>query len=166
MSTPAPPVTALQDVASAKAWLARQPQANATQLQAALATEIARLNQGAATPAARLSILEFLREAVSFAQGECVKKFSGRALPLAPHEQFAYEASRTLWQLLGERAQGLYHLDSNSAEAWRFDELVLALKAHFVRDWQVEVTESYRHDQRLLGDEERMPPLSQRLVRP
>jgi hypothetical protein len=113
MSTPAPPVTALQDVASAKAWLARQPQANATQLQAALATEIARLNQGAATPAARLSILEFLREAVSFAQGECVKKFSGRALPLAPHEQFAYEASRTLWQLLGDG----YRLCLDAAEA-------------------------------------------------
>ncbi len=83
-----------------------------------------------------------------------------------PACSFMEDTAQALWQLLGERAKGLYHLDSNSAEAWRFDELVLALKAHFARDWQVEVTESYRHDQRLLGDEARMPPLSQRLTRP
>ena len=83
-----------------------------------------------------------------------------------PACSFMEDTAQALWQLLGERAQGLYHLDSNSAEAWRFDELALALKAHFARDWQVTVTESYRHDQRLLGDEARMPPLSQRLVRP
>lgn len=95
-----PPAAAFHDVPSAKAWLARQPQANASQLQAALAAEIGHLNQGTIAPAARLSILEFLREAVGFAQAECAKKFTGRALPLAPHEQSAFEASRTLWQLL------------------------------------------------------------------
>lgn len=100
MSTPFPPSAAFHDVPSAKAWLTRQPQANATQLQAALVAEIGHLNQSAAAPAVRLSILEFLREAVGFAQTECAKKFTGRALPLAPHEEAGLEASRTLWQLL------------------------------------------------------------------
>ena len=113
MSTPVPPVAEIHDVASAKAWLARQPQANPSQLQAALATEIGHINQGTTGPAMRLSILEFLREPVAFAQTECAKKFTGRALPLAPHEQTAYEASRTLWQLLGDG----YRLCLEAAEA-------------------------------------------------
>ena len=113
MSTLVPPSAAFQDVASAKAWLARQPQANASQLQAALAAEIGHLNQDSTAPATRLSILEFLREPVGFAQTECAKKFTGRALPLAPHEQSAYEASRTLWQLLGDG----YRLCLEAAEA-------------------------------------------------
>lgn len=37
------------------------------------------------------------------------------------------DTARALWQLLQERASGLYHLDSNAAEAWSFDELVRAL---------------------------------------
>lgn len=75
--------------------------------------EIGRLNQDATAPATRLSILEFLRDAVGFAQTECAKKFIGRALPLAPHEQSAYESSRTLWQLLGDG----YRLCLEAAEA-------------------------------------------------
>lgn len=113
MSTPFPPTAAFHDVPSAKAWLARQPQANASQLQAALVAEIGHLNQGNAAPAARLSILEFLREAVGFAQTECAKKFIGRSLPLAPHEQTAFETSRTLWQLLTDG----YRLCLEAAEA-------------------------------------------------
>lgn len=113
MSTVAPTTAAFHDVASAKAWLARQPQANASLLQAALGIEIGRLNQDPTAPATRLAILEFLREAVSFAQTECAKKFTNRPLPLAPHEQSAYEASRTLWQLLGDG----YRLCLEAAEA-------------------------------------------------
>jgi len=113
MSAPTLPSATVQDVASAKTWLAQQPQANASQLQAALATEIGHLNQSAMAPSTRLSILEFLREAVGFAQTECAKKFAGRALPLAPHEQSALEASRTLWQLLGDG----YRLCLEEAEA-------------------------------------------------
>lgn len=103
MSVPVAPGVAFSDVPSAKHWLSRQPQANPAQLQAALATEIGHLNRDSTiAPAMRLALLEFLREAVAYAQTECAKKFTGRALPLAPHEQAAFEASRTLWQLLGD----------------------------------------------------------------
>jgi dTDP-4-dehydrorhamnose reductase len=83
-----------------------------------------------------------------------------------PACSFMSDTAHALWQLLQERASGLYHLDSNAVEAWRFDELVLALARQFERPWQLEVTEAYRHDQRLLGHAERMPGLSQRLARP
>ncbi len=86
MSVPVAPGVAFSDVPSAKHWLSRQPQANPAQLQAALATEIGHLNRDSTiAPAMRLALLEFLREAVAYAQTECAKKFTGRALPLAPH---------------------------------------------------------------------------------
>ena len=82
-----------------------------------------------------------------------------------PACSFMVDTARALWQLLQERASGLYHLDSNAAEAWSFDELVRALADRFERDWQIEVTDDYRHDQRLLGHQHRIPTLSQRLTR-
>lgn len=43
------------------------------------------------------------------------------------------------------------HLDSNAEAALSFDHLVAALARRFGRqDWRIEVTEDYRHDQRLL----------------
>lgn len=103
MNHPITPTVAFTDVAGAKSWLSRQPQANPSQLQAALAAEIGHLNRDATVaPAVRLAILEFLREAVVYAQTECAKKFTGRALPLSAQELAAFEASRTLWQLLGD----------------------------------------------------------------
>ena len=80
-----------------------------------------------------------------------------------PACSFMDDTAAALWRLLREGARGLYHLDSNSEQAWRFDELVLALARRFERAWQIEVTESYRHDQRLLGHEALLPPLGARL---
>jgi len=82
-----------------------------------------------------------------------------------PACSFMDDTAHALWQLLQERASGLYHLDSNATEAWTFAELVQALAGQFDRDWRIEVHADYRHDQRLLGHPERMPALSQRLPR-
>lgn len=83
-----------------------------------------------------------------------------------PACSFMDDTAAALLQLLLERASGLFHLDSNAVEAWRFDELVTALARHFNRAWQIRVHDDYRHDQRLLGNEARMPALSRRLRRP
>ncbi|GAA4494173.1 sugar nucleotide-binding protein [Pseudaeromonas paramecii] len=81
-----------------------------------------------------------------------------------PACSFMADTAAGLWQLLQARAQGIHHLDSNAVCAWGFDTLVQALAQHFARSWQIRVTDEYRHDQRLLGSEAWLPPLSARLA--
>ena len=83
-----------------------------------------------------------------------------------PACSFMFDTADALWRLLEERSQGLYHLDSNAGEAWGFHEVARALANRYQRSWRIEVTERYRHDQRLLGHADRMPALSRRLERP
>ncbi len=60
--------------------------------------------------------------------------------------------------------RGVVHLDSNASEGHSFVALVRALKQRFSRgDWVVREHEDYRHDQRLIGGEKLIPPLSKRL---
>ena len=82
-----------------------------------------------------------------------------------PACSFMGDTAAALWQLLREDARGLHHLDSNAGEAWRFDEVAGALARRFARPWRIEVTDGYRHDQRLLGGQARMPGLGARLQR-
>lgn len=82
-----------------------------------------------------------------------------------PACSFMTDTAAALLSLLERRLPGVYHLDSNAEEAWRFDEVARALALAFGRDWRVEPDESYRHDQRLVGGTSRLPPLSARLPR-
>jgi dTDP-4-dehydrorhamnose reductase len=59
----------------------------------------------------------------------------------------------------------VHPLDSNGEEAWRFDELAVALGLEFGRGWRVVGHDDYRHDQRLVGGPSGLPPLSERLAR-
>ena len=55
-------------------------------------------------------------------------------------------------------------MDSNANEGHSFDSIAAAMKQAFARDpWVLRVNEDYRHDQRLLGGAELVPPLSARL---
>ncbi|HYC03811.1 MAG TPA: sugar nucleotide-binding protein [Azospirillaceae bacterium] len=80
-----------------------------------------------------------------------------------PATSFMADTAEALLDLMEAPAPGIHHLDSNAVEAHRFDAVARALARTFRRDWRVEVTDSYRHDQRLAGGEARMPPLSARL---
>ncbi|MCK9688644.1 sugar nucleotide-binding protein [Scleromatobacter humisilvae] len=83
-----------------------------------------------------------------------------------PACSFMADTCEALLALLTTRQAGTVHLDSNAAEAWRFDEIVMALKTRFARDWTVEVDGSaaaYAHDQRLVGGSATLPALSTRL---
>ncbi|BBO22340.1 MAG: hypothetical protein AMXMBFR31_06000 [Candidatus Desulfobacillus denitrificans] len=91
---------AFANARSCSDWLAAQPLANPTQAQALLLRQINLLNRFDIAPAERLKILELLRDPIAFAQAESARKFAGRPLPLAPPEQAAMDASRTLWQAL------------------------------------------------------------------
>lgn len=82
-----------------------------------------------------------------------------------PACSFMDDTARALLALIDARAAGLVHLDSNAHEGHDFDAIVRALAARFARaHWQVQTDDDYTHDQRLIGDEARMPPLAARLA--
>ncbi len=83
-----------------------------------------------------------------------------------PACSFIDDTCDALLDSVATRAGGTLHLDSNAAEAWRFDQVVTALKTRCARGWVVEVDrteQAYRHDQRLVGGAAALPPLSTRL---
>lgn len=90
----------------------------------------------------------------------------GASQAWTPACSFMADTAAALLELLARPQPGIHHLDGNAECGWRFDELARALARRFQRDWRVEVHEDYRHDQRLVGGPTRLPPLSERLVRP
>lgn len=88
-----------------KAWLARAPLTNPPQAQAELLRQMNLLNLQALPADQRLALLEMLRKPILMTQQEMLRRFSGRALPLAAPEQAALQATLALWQsvLVGYR---------------------------------------------------------------
>ncbi|OGH62161.1 MAG: hypothetical protein A3G34_15620 [Candidatus Lindowbacteria bacterium RIFCSPLOWO2_12_FULL_62_27] len=81
-----------------------------------------------------------------------------------PACSFMDDTAVSLWALIAGRERGVFHLDSNARDAWTFDRIALAVRRRFGRErWAIEVTESYTHDQRLGGHENRITSLSDRL---
>jgi dTDP-4-dehydrorhamnose reductase len=81
-----------------------------------------------------------------------------------PACSYMADTTQALLKLLVEPAPGVVHLDSNADAGHGFDRIVAALKqAHDRSAWVLRVHDDYRHDQRLAGGGERMPPLSARL---
>ncbi len=81
-----------------------------------------------------------------------------------PAWSFMDDTAAALLALIEQPVGGVVHLDSNATEAWTFDRLAQALAQRFVcSHWRVEANDDNRHDQRLIGGEGRMPPLSGRL---
>jgi dTDP-4-dehydrorhamnose reductase len=82
-----------------------------------------------------------------------------------PACSFMDDTADALLTLLCEQASGVVHLDSNARDGHAFDEIVRALAVFYGRThWRVRPDQSYRHDQRLLGGEARMPGLRKRLA--
>lgn len=81
-----------------------------------------------------------------------------------PACSFMEDTAAALCRLLDERTRGTFHLDSNARDALTFDAVVRGLGARFGRtEWRIHAEASYRHDQRLVGNEDLMPALSARL---
>lgn len=80
-----------------------------------------------------------------------------------PACSFMADTARALVALAQEGAAGPVHLDSNAHDALPFPDVVRRLARTLERPWQVEETEDYHHDQRLLDATERLPRLSERL---
>lgn len=89
---------AFHDSSSAGRWLAGQPQANASVMLAALTTQIGAYNRYATSARERFKTMEVLRKAVFAVNGECLRRYENRPLPLLPPELALLEASRQLWR--------------------------------------------------------------------
>jgi len=81
-----------------------------------------------------------------------------------PACSFMDDTATALVALLANPRSGVVHLDSNADESHSFDRIAAAMKQVFARDaWVLRVNEDYRHDQRLVGGADLLPPLSARL---
>lgn len=81
-------------------WLSSVPLANAVQAQSMLFRQLLLLHRFSLPAAERFAILETLRGPVSDVQNDAAKKFAGRPLPFAPHEQAALESTLGVWHML------------------------------------------------------------------
>ena len=72
------------------------------------------------------------------------------------------DTAAALCDLVQEGTGGPVHLDSNALDALTFDQVVQRVGTKFGRHWEVEVTQDYVHDQRLVNENggSMLPPLS------
>jgi hypothetical protein len=88
------------DPEQCRVWLKSLPLLNPLQTQGQILEQLRLLNGLTLSGAARLRLLETLRETIYFVQGESAKKFSSKPLPLAPMEQVALDVTHGLWQAM------------------------------------------------------------------
>ena len=69
-----------------------------------------------------------------------------------PACSFMSDTAAALCDLVQEGTGGAVHLDSNALDALTFDQLVQQLAKKFERNWVVEATQDYVHDQRLVNE--------------
>lgn len=81
-------------------WLTTVPLANAVQAQAQLMRQLSLLHRYSLSPAERFAILEALRGPLYDVQDDAAKKFAGKPVPLAPHEQASLGTTLNVWQEL------------------------------------------------------------------
>lgn len=91
---------AFSDAAACKDWLDTVPMANAVQAQSKLLQQLHLLHRFTLLPTERFAILETLRHSVCNVQEDAGKKFAGKPLPFAPHEQAALESTLSVWHAM------------------------------------------------------------------
>ncbi len=94
------PCPAFTNAAECKSWLATVPLANAVQAQAALMRQLNLLHRFTLSPKERFNILEVLLGPLVEVQDDASRKFAGRPLPFAPHEQAAMDSTLGVWREL------------------------------------------------------------------
>lgn len=91
---------AFVDATACKEWLDTVPMANAVQAQSMFLQQLHLLHRFTLSPIERFAILETLRHSVCDVQEDAGKKFAGKPLPFAPHEQAALESTLSVWHAM------------------------------------------------------------------
>ena len=89
---------AFYDSSSASDWLASQPRANAAAMLDALVIQLRAYNTFSTPARERFKTLETLRKMVFAVNGESLRRFDNKPLPLLPAEQAVLDATRRLWR--------------------------------------------------------------------
>lgn len=89
-----------RDAAGAYAWLARQPQLQPLQMQAALAAASAAVDAADLPLAGKLEILDVLRRAAISVQSALEARYARKPLPPAPADAEVFAAAQSLWRAL------------------------------------------------------------------
>lgn len=92
---------AFQDVAEARAWLARQPRAQPQQTLAALVMQVEAIDGSACDPALTIELLGLLRTAAIPLQERIEPRFARKALPLPADDYRDFELVARFWHRLG-----------------------------------------------------------------
>ena len=92
---------AFRDVASAKAWLARQPQAQATHMLPALCLQVEALEGAGLPPGDLLALLNLLRSAAVPSQAAVEPRYLRKPLPMPAGDARIFEIAQRLWLRLG-----------------------------------------------------------------
>jgi hypothetical protein len=94
------PSPAFANAIACQDWLATVPLANAVQAQSMFLRQLNLMHRYSLPAPERFAILEALRGPVSDVQNDAVKKFAGKPLPFAPHEQAALDSTLSVWNML------------------------------------------------------------------
>jgi len=92
---------AFHDPASARDWLARQPQTLALYMLGALHSQIEAIDAAALPPATTIELLGLLRSAAVPVQASVEARFFRKPLPMPEEDQRCCELSQQLWTSLG-----------------------------------------------------------------
>lgn len=92
---------AFQDAASAKLWLASQPQAQPLLMQALLSDQIGAIDAAELPPAQAVELLNLLHSAAVPVLASLEVRYTRKALPMLEEEQRVFAASQKLWTRLG-----------------------------------------------------------------
>lgn len=104
----------IDNAQNCKAWLAQLPLSNAPVAQGALAAQLKLLNEAEVTAAARLKVMEQLREPVLFVQGERAKRYSNQPVPLDLTAAAVWVDVIALWQAMLQGYEACLGVDALS----------------------------------------------------
>lgn len=88
----------ITDAAGCKRWVAQLPLTNIQVAQGMLTEQLSALAGARLSALERVRVLEMLRQPVEFVQGEMVKRYSGKPIPLAAAEAAAWDSVVALWE--------------------------------------------------------------------
>ena len=94
------PRPAFVNAVACQDWLSSVPLANTVQAQSMFLSQLNLLHRFALPPLERFAILESLHGPLSDVQEVAARKFTGKPLPFAPHEQAALDSNLSVWHML------------------------------------------------------------------
>lgn len=92
---------AFHDLASAKTWLASQPQAQPMHMLAAISLQVEAIEASTLPPTLAVELLNLLRTAAVPAQEAIEPRYVRKALPMLDDDQRAFDVAQRLWLRLG-----------------------------------------------------------------